>query len=892
MTRTGSTPGDRDEADVRAPRPPGEGFARGLLRRCSRDGAPLFGDLMEVYAARRRNSGGVRNALWFWREVTLACWYGRRDALAEHGLSWKEVLTLGLHIRTVRALRRRPGYSLTVVVLTAVAAGSIGGLAGVARSMSGPADPALAAVRVVVGTSVERGWRVAYLSAPELEDLRDGVAALDTIGVFRPEVTVGLDVGTGARPVNVVFADAAYFEVLHARAQLGRLFTEAEGRGEEGPFVVLSSALWRDAFGSDPDIVGTSVRIAGRRFGVLGVMAERFRDASNTARTDLWLPLGEVRAFYGDWALTSRPGRWLLAVTRVAPGQATKATEEAAHVAENLERRFPNVNRGRGFDFRDLRTWWFGPVERPVRVMLTGGVWLLVLVLGNLAALFRMRRQEREGEMALRAALGAGRVSLLWVVLGEATVLAAASAVLGLVVAGAFLHWGGMRAVLGLPHFAAPHADLVAVAGCTALIVPLSLLFGSGGGGGRIGVKRRPARWLLGAEALLAAALLTVAGALVQDARAVAHTPTGYEPAGLLTGRLDLTLATRDQAVAAGASNERMAFAESFVSRAARIPGVEGAAFVGPSVLGDARAHVEFVPEGSSPQESGGRWLAQRIDITPGALETLGIRILSGRSLAWTDRDPSAPVAVIDQRIARRFWPDGDALGKRFCGDLQCGTPITVVGIAEVAKNRGRERSDEGIVGDVYFPYPISRNASGSIAVRTNGTGGDVTAAVRTLVTALAPTAVLSDMRWMDERLRAAELVQRMTASLVAAYAALAALLALVGTYGLVAMQLGRSWRDTAIRMALGARWSILARSVVLEGVLPIVVGVTVGAAVGMMVGPALTAQVSQVAGIGRWSWVDATLVAALLVSAAAGAATIPVLKLGGLRPMEVLRAD
>lgn len=892
MTRVGPPSGQRERARGDARRPPGHGLARWLLLRWSRDGAPLLGDLLEVYAGRCARSGRVVGTLWFWREVIVACGYARRDAWAEHGVSWRELLIVGLPLRTIRTLYRRPGYSLTVIVLTAVAAGSIGGLAGITHGMRGPSDPALDAVRVIVGTDSERGWGVAYLSPPELADLREGVDELDTVGVFQPDATLGLDVGADVQPVNVIFADAAYFAILHARVQLGRVFTDAEGRSEREAVVILSHALWRDAFASDPDIVGTSVRIAGRSFTVVGIMAEGFRDAGRRARTELWLPLGEVPAFYGAGALTTRPARWVLAVTRIGPAETAPAREAAARVAAELRRRYPDSHRGRGYAFHDLRSWWFGPVERPVRVMLAGGLWLLVLVLGNLAALIRMRRQEREGEMALRAALGAGRGSLLRVALGEATVLAVAAAALGAMVATAMLHVSGLRAVLGLPHFVSPHVDAVVLSGCATLILPLSLLFGSGGATARVGVRRRPARWLLAAEALFAAALLMVAGALVQDAREVARMPTGYEAAGLLTARLNLTLATTDAAVARGAVDERIAFAERFVSRAAGIPGVESAALVGPSVFGDAMAHLEFVPEGMDPRANGGKWLAQLIDITPGGLGTLGIAIRSGRALTRTDRDREAPVAVVDERIARKFWPDGDALGRRFCGDVRCRTPITVVGIAETAKNRGRERPDEGIVGDVYLPFAIAPSASGTIAVRADGTNPDVARDVRAVVAGLAPGAVVSDVRWMDDRLRADESVQRMTASLVAVYAALAALLALVGTYGLVAVQLGRSWRDTAIRMALGARWSSLAGGVVLEGVLPIAIGVALGAVVGWAVAPALTSQVSQVAGIGMWSWTDSAVVSTLLVGAAAGAATLPVLKLGVLRPMEVLRAE
>lgn len=869
---------------------PGGRLARWILARSSRDGVHLFGDILEAYAA--RGGGRLSRGLWFWQEVAVACWYGRRDAWAEGDRSWRGLLTLGLPLRTVRSLRRRPGYTVTVIVLTGAAAGSLSGLAGISRAMGGPDDPELTAVRVIVGTNPGRGWRNAFLSVPELDDLREGVDGLDDVGIFRPDATLGLGTEDGTRPVNVVFADASYFSILKARTELGRVFTGATGRGGERPFVILSHGLWRDAFASVPDIAGRSVRIAGRTFGVLGVMEEDFRDAVNGPPTDAWLPLEEVPAFYGAGALTTRVYRWVLAVTRLASGDGTRVAEEADRVAAELEGRYPEAHFGRGFAFRDLRTWWFGPVRQPVRVMLAGGGWLLLLVLGNLAALFRIRGQEREGEMALRSALGAGRGSLLWVVLGEAAVLATASALLGFGVAELFVRGSAVHAVLGLPQFATPGADMLTVLGCAGLILPLSLLFGFGGRAARVGSRRRSGRWLLAVEAALAATLLTVAGALVQDVRAVARTPTGFDPDGLLTARVDLTEAATDPRVLAGAPGRRVAFSRAFVSGSANIPGVAGAALVGPGVLGRALAHMEIIPEGLDPGPYAGRWLAQRIVLTPGGLETLGINLLAGRPLRWSDDGSRTPVAVVDERIARRFWPDGDAVGRTFCPDATCRFPFTVVGVAEVAKNRGRGRSDAIVVGDLYVSYAQQPTASGTAVVRTDGVTGDVAGDVRRLVSKLAPGAMLSDVQWMGDRLRAEEAVQRWTASLIAAYAAMAALLALVGTYGLVAVQLGRGWRDTAVRMALGARWLALARGLVVEGIAPTALGVMAGAAAGLAAAPALTTRVSQLAGIGHWSWPGAALVSGLLLAGAVGASALPLLKLRLLRPMEVLRAD
>ncbi|HUP18537.1 MAG TPA: FtsX-like permease family protein, partial [Gemmatimonadota bacterium] len=534
--------------------------------------------------------------------------------------------------------------------------------------------------------------------------------------------------------------------------------------------------------------------------------------------------------------------------------------------------------------------------------LLLGAILVLIICSVNVGALILLRGMSRSREVALRTALGAKRARLARQLLTEILVLTLLGGGAGVAVA----HWGlpvVLRALdLTLPAFAPISVNgrvflvsllSVAAVGLLLGLYPAlrgsradpGLLLRSRSGSGH-GGSRRTGQLLVAAEVGLAVVLLVGAGLTAKSLHRLADTGVGYAPEGLLTLRLDLTGAVPEEV--------HPEFVRLLLDEVRALPEVGNATVWGPSMLGRAHWHVGVSPPGTDPSDPDHRVLAQRLLVAPAGLEMLGVEPVRGRTFTETDRGSEGWPVVIDRRLAEAFWPGEDPVGRRLPMSASSLGPAgaVVIGVVEEVRHRGRLTRQEGVVGDVYFLYDDRPWPTVSLLVRPRGgeaAMSGVADRVRETVGRLNASVPIFDLAPMTDRLRREEATPRFTATLMSIYAVVAILLALVGTYGVLAYTLRQRTREMAVRAALGARKSDIVWMVFRQGLGTVVAGVIGGAIVALTSASLIESLLFQVSTADRHVF---TIVILLVTATATLASFLPARRAAALEPMRILREE
>ena len=741
--------------------------------------------------------------------------------------------------RTLKTLLRSPGFSLVVILTLAMGIGANTVIFSVVDGTVLNPFPYPEAERLVgVGPIYPRldqelsFWEV--LSPAEYQDIRSQSRTLEKI--------VAWDMGnrqvSGATtPTNVFTAfwwgDA--LSTLGMAPQLGRGFLPEETeRGEA--VAIISHRLWESRFGGDPAMVGTTIRVNGEPYTLVGILPPR----TLIYGTDLWIPMPIGPEVY------QRDRRQFQVMARLAPG----ATLEEANVElEGISRR---VEAAFGGEFPEYegwrlvaRTWTDINVQtlRPAALVLMGAVGLvLLLVCANLANLLLARALKRRREFAVRAALGAGRGRILEQLLTESTVLALLGGSVG-----TLLSLLGLEAllsvfrVMGVPLPAEPSLNgrvFLFTAGVSLLA---GLLFGlapalhtvranlqgslqaegrSASGGRR---RQRLQQVLVGVETAVALALLIASGLLLNSFLRLQRVDPGFEGENLLTMRLTLPWEEYD-------TPEIMTFFQDFRERVEALPGVSSAIVANqfpPQVFMDR----QFSVEGRSYEDEASLPTAYVTLVSPGYFETMGIPLLAGRTLEPRDRMGSVEVAVLNQSAAERFFPEGGAVGRRFHlgGPQEDPAWIQVVGVVGDTRNRGLDtRPQPEIFGSTY---QIPAGNQFFILIRGEDDPVPLLPAIRRTLAAMDPDQPVYAIRTMDELLAASIGSKRVAALALGFFAAFALLLASVGIYSVVAFGVAERTREIGLRMALGAEERSVRSLVIRQAMIPVGMGALFGLA-------------------------------------------------------------
>jgi predicted permease len=654
-------------------------------------------------------------------------------------------------------------------------------------------------------------------------------------GREQPEAIMGAAVGP------------EFFSVLRTRPALGRTFTADENGPGANKVILLSYKFWRDHFGSDPNIVGRDVTINSRPYSVVGVMPEMFRVPG---WAQVWVPLG--------WANEERAVRNnhnYMAIARLKPGASIEqAKSELGAISTRLEQQYPEDDKGWGATAIPLREQLVGDI-RPALLVLFGAVaFVLLIACANVANLVLAKTLARRKEIAIRTALGAGRVAIVRHILAETVVLSVAGGALGLLLARFSI--GLMVKLLAdrLPRFVEVTLDtrvlvftlvVSVLTGVLAGLIP-SLRFtrtdvnealkqGSRGSSDASGGKTRNV--LVVSEVALSLVLLIGAGLMVRTLWELRSVKPGFDSSNVLT--MDIVVPRDRFPSPSGQIN----FFQEVLQRVRALPGVEAAGLIDSLPLSsDGGSHQPFSIEGHPVLPMSEQPEVDVRLISPGYLKTMHVPVVRGRDLSDADSAGRPGAALISDALARRFWPNEDPLGKHITMTFSPDVVREVVGIVGNVKldsldeTRPVDTIYTSVAQVTVSPVETWHSFALTMAVRTSSDPHNATSAISSAVHQVGPDIPVMNVLSMEDVIAQSMSPQKFNFFLLAAFAGLALLLAGVGIYGVLSYTVRRRVREIGIRMALGASNSDVLKLVVTDGMKPILLGVGVGlaAAVGL----------------------------------------------------------
>ena len=714
--------------------------------------------------------------------------------------------------------------------------------------------------------------------------------------------TIRTDAGT--EQLSASGTTPGMFELLGRRAALGRTLQPSD-RAE---VIVLSDGYWRRRFGADPDIVGRQLSVDGQSLTVIGVMPPDFHfplksmlgpsGFSPSVEPDAWVSLDVTDPRFVQNGVPVRVPHYLSVVGRLAPGATVEqARQELVTITARLAEQYPDVNRGLSANVLSLHDQAVGRV-RPALVLLLAGVgFVLLMACVNVANLLLARSVARQKEIAVRTALGAGRSRLLAQMLAESLLLAAAGGLLGLIFV-----WGGVRLLVRIappeiPRLNEIHPDftillftgLVSLAAGVLVGVAPALAAGRGDVQGALkdtsrgiagGVLRQRLRAALVVGEVALAVVLTVgAGLLLHSFVTLLSVDPGFRPDHLLTMQIQVPRRL-------GAADARNAFYAELFHRLDSLPGVVASGGTTRLPLGSTNVSTRVLLDGRAMTAAEMPEVEMRRAVHR-YFEAMGMPILRGRGFTAEDGPKTQPVAVVNQTMARRLWPNEDAVGKRFKMGTNPQTPwTTVIGVVGDLRHAGL---DVEPAAEFYIWYEQGPPVAPFIVVRTSGDPAAMAETVRGELKALEKDMAVYDMRTMNEVRAASVAERRFILILAAAFGLLALTLAAVGVYGVMALVVSERTQEMGIRLALGAEPSGVLGLVVREGLTLAGAGIVLGFLAALAVTPLMSGQLY---GIGPTDPATLTVVPVLLLLVALLACAVPARRAMRVDPVTALRYE
>ena len=794
----------------------------------------------------------------------------------------------------LRSFARHPTFTIVAGLTLALGIGATTAIFSVVDAVVLRPLPWPDSNRLVIVYSARAGQTTGGVAYLDYRDWREQSQAFEELGVIRGQ-SVNLTGGDTPDRVIGSFVTSSVLRLLGATSLQGRLFTNTETEvATREPVAVINERLWRTRFGSRADMLGQTLVLNGQPFTVVGIMRPGFEAPLGTP--DVWLPIGYVPN-KGDLELRGRAGA--LVFGKLKPNvTVARAQSDLGGIANRLAELYPTTNAGTGVNVRSLKDDTVGSARTPLLIVLASVAAVLLIACANVANLQLARATSRRREISVRAALGAGRRRIMRQLLTESLVLSLAGGLTGVAVA-----WVGVRWLAGVvPTLLPLYGDIGlnrGVLGFAALVtLATGIAFGvapawqtsraqlqdtlSVRGDAASGVRLGARSVLVVGQIALCVVLLVSAGLLTRSLIAVAHVHPGFDAEHVLTMQFRLPVSKYDS------DDKIAAMFTRTIAEIRTVPGVEHAALVRATPLNGNGETFPYQLEGTGEVDPARLPSAHLNVVSSDYFGTLRIPRIAGRDFTEDDRGSSVPVAIVNQQLASKIAPHGSAIGKRIRVSPGDQTPwATIVGVVGNAKHFQLE---EQPLDQMYVSYSQRPLIFTELVVRsTSDDPMSVANAVRSAIWRVDRDQPVWRVRPMTQSIEGGLGARKFTMRLLAAFAVLAVMLAIIGVYGVMSYAVARRTQEMGIRMALGARTTQVVGMVLRQGMRTITIALVIGLVASFGATRVLE---TQLYGVERLDPVTFVAVPVALALAALLACYLPARRASRVDPVTALRAE
>ena len=807
-----------------------------------------------------------------------------------------------MHFRyALRQLRKNPGFAFTAVLTLAIGIGATTAIFSLVYAVLLRPLPFPQPDRLVWLTQQDHslpGVAAESLSYPDYFDWRAQNHTLEGMASFRG-TSVSLEKNGESQLLDAQTVSSNFFQVLGVSPLLGSNFRwQDEKSGNRA--VMLSYALWQSTFNSEKDISGRSIRLGGYSYTVAGVMPRSFQFSLDTPMPQLWVSLAEDSS-EKDPTTAQRGNDSLHIVARLKPGVSLlQAKADLSLIAANIARQYPDTNKWYTSALIEPELDHLVGDTRPaLRLLLASVILVLLIACANVAGLLLARASQRHAEFALRAAIGASRREIIHQMLSESILLSLCGGAAGIVLAGVMLKAMVRLLPVEIPRMAQVSVDGTVLAFAVAISVLTGILFGllpawrmsqidpnlalregaRSVSGGR--ARHSLQSGLVIAQTAIGLILLVGSGLLIRSFIRIMNVDPGFDASHVVTARLGVPFDDRYQ------HDSHIQIYQQMIEKLATQPGVQAVSSGWPLPLSSSHASVSFsiegkpVARGDEPNESVGLAL-------PGYFETMRIPLIAGRTFTEQDKAASAPVLIINQAFAKKYFPGENPIGKHMRSDLGDGMlsrPMReIIGIVGDIKRGGLTANFEP---EYYLPYTQAVITNPYLVIRTRGNAPGIETAIHNAISQIDNGVPVYNISSLDTYVAKSASQQRFETVLITVFAGIALLLSAIGLYGLLSYIVVQRTFEIGLRMAIGAQRSDMLQMILRRGLRLAAIGLGIGLAASVLLTRLLT---HLLYGIKPLDILTFTIVSVVLLAVSALASFAPAWRASRLDPMETLR--